>query len=150
MTNIIPEPSNNQKNFVRASGRTTTVSRLFKASTAAVEGQAVAWDGTNGWYTTATNASLEFGILRQTIATTDSDYASTKMVAIEFPVDSSAEWFATTNATPVTANIGTRYDLTSAGLTVDTGNTTYKQCEIVSIVNASQNRVRVKLYTGTN
>ena len=150
MTNSRPEPSNNQNNFVVDTGRTACFGRLFKASTAAVQGQAVAWDGTNAWYTTASNSSLEFGILQNTISTTDSDYASTKNVNIRFPIESSTEWLAQTNATPTTANIGVRYDLTNGGLLVDLGNSTYKQVEITGIVNAAQNIVRVKLYTGTN
>jgi len=32
------------------------------------------------------------GVIRQTIASTDSDYASTKLVKVEFPIEPSVEF----------------------------------------------------------
>ena len=88
---------NDVTNFVRAKGETEIIEVLFSASIVAAEwalvypnpsaaGQYTIADATAGW---------NFGVIRQAIAATDSDYASTKRVKVEVPRWNNVEWFFT-------------------------------------------------------
>ena len=86
---------NNTSNFVRLKGKTVFRKMLFVASVAAEEGSIVYPNGS--WSLTISDwtAWNFLWVIRQTIATTDSDYASTKMVTVEIPVEAWAEWLFT-------------------------------------------------------
>lgn len=85
---------NDNSNFVRVKGKTEIVEVLFSASVAIEEGSVVYPNpAAAGQYTKADSTAWEnFGVIRQTIASTDSDYASTKIVKIEVPRDNNVEW----------------------------------------------------------
>jgi len=88
---------NNVQNFERAKGVTEIVEVLFSASVAVEEGSLVYPNpSAAGQYTKAdATAGWNFGVIRQTIASTDDDYASTKTVKVEVPRENNVEWFFT-------------------------------------------------------
>lgn len=85
---------NNTQNFVRVKWKTEIREVLFSASVAAEEwGLVYPNPSAAGQYTVAdATAWGNMGVIRQTIASTDSDYASTKLVKVEFPVEQNVEW----------------------------------------------------------
>jgi hypothetical protein len=69
--------------------------------------------GSAGTYTVAdSTAGGNMGVIRQTIATTDDDYASTKLVKVEFPVEPTVEWEFTAGGALAQTHEGTYIDLT--------------------------------------
>lgn len=93
---------------------------------------------TSGQVDVAINSSvLLLGISTQKISSSDSDYASTTSVVVE-QIDPTAVYMADVGAGSAAAsNIGAQFDLFDY-LTVDMGNTTYKQVKIVGVISASQ------------
>jgi len=93
MSNPIDTVNNNQ-NFVRVKGKTEIREVLFSASVAAEEwGLVYPNPSAAGQYTVAdATAGGNMGVIRQTIASTDDDYASTKLVKVEFPIEPTVEW----------------------------------------------------------
>ena len=91
---------NDVSNFVRAKGKTEIIEVLFSASVAAEEGSLVYPNpSAAGQFTKAdATAGNAFGVIRQTIASTDSDYASTKLVKVEVPRENNVEWYFTVGA----------------------------------------------------
>lgn len=120
----IPEPQSNVKNFDYVSGRVSTRSVPFVASVAAQMGSVVYPDpGNAGYYTIAdSTAGDNFGIIQQTIATTDDDYASTKNVTVEFPSYQNTVYrFTRGSGTLTSADVGKYVDLyDEKSLAVDT------------------------------
>jgi hypothetical protein len=120
------EPSNTVKNFDYVSGRISTRAVPFVASVAVEMGSVVYPDpGNPGYYTKADDtAGDNFGIIQQTIATTDSDYASTKNVTVEFPSFQNTVYRATRGSGTLTsADIGKYCDLyDEKSLAVDTSS----------------------------
>lgn len=122
--------------FIKRKGR--TVLRWFpkKASTAWNDGDAAIFDG-SGYVTTATSSSTTLlGVHRKTIATTDSDYASTTSVPVEIPVDKFTVWEALT-ASAVATDIGTAVDLTDKA-TVNRGASSHHVVTIVEFISATK------------
>lgn len=93
MSNPIDTVNNNQ-NFVKVRGETIIREVLFSASVAAEEwGLVYPNPSAAGQYTVAdATAGGNMGVIRQTIASTDDDYASTKLVKVEFPTEATVEW----------------------------------------------------------
>jgi len=91
---------NNVQNFVRVKGKTEIIQVLFSATVATAEWAFVYPNpSAAGQYTIAdATAWGNFGVIRQTIATTDSDYDSTKLVSVEVPTENNVEWLWTATA----------------------------------------------------
>lgn len=101
--------------FKRARGKTKTMWLPVTASTAIAAGALVAWS--SGKLIAATSSSNPYsiaGVLKKTIASTDSDYASARLVAVEVPVEMNVEWEADVTSGLVAADIGLYQDLTDA------------------------------------
>ena len=81
---------------------------------------------TSGLVATATTQSTKhLGIILQSVASTDSDFATAAVkVPVEVPLEPSAEFEATVTGTLVTTSLGVQYDLSDAS-TVDQGGTSY-------------------------
>lgn len=90
-----PDSTNNTRYFTRAQGLTKVITGIFTASVAAAEGAIVYPDPGNAgqWTKADSTAGASFGVLMQTIASTDADYASTKVVNIEVPAEPGVKWF---------------------------------------------------------
>jgi hypothetical protein len=85
---------NNNSNFVRVKWKTAIREVLFSASVEVEEGSLVYPNPSAAWqYTKAdSTAWWNFWVVKKTIASTDSDYASTKLVPVEFPTSNDVEW----------------------------------------------------------
>lgn len=81
---------------------------------------------TSGLVATATVQSTKhLGIIKQSIASTDSDFATARKVMVEIPLEPSCEFEADVVGTLLTTSIGLQFDLTSANA-VNKAGTTYK------------------------
>ena len=112
------------------------------ASVAIAEGAAVYWQGSGaGTVTKVTNATANFaGILAETIAATDTDYATAgKLKAVWVPTNTSAEAFFTVGAGTFTAaDVGESvkfYDEVSVD--ADTGGT---QVRITGYISSTKGK----------
>lgn len=63
-------------------------------------------------------AAITFGVIRHTIASTDSDYASDRLIPIEVPVEKHVEYDVDVNSGLVATDLGAEFDIAGAG-TVD-------------------------------
>jgi hypothetical protein len=100
--------------FTRKRGKTKLMWLPMTPSTVATSGALV--EATSGKLTVATNTTKchnTIGVIRKTIAATDADYASDRLVPVEVPVEKYVEWEA-----PV--SVGT-LAATSVGAYFDTG-----------------------------
>ncbi len=105
---------NNTRYFTRSKGETKMITGTFTASVACAEGAIVYPDPGNAgqWTKADSTAGTSFGVLRQTIAATDSDYASTKTVQIEVPAEPGVEWnFLVGSGTFTAADVNKYVDL---------------------------------------
>jgi len=119
---------NHNENFTRLNGAVKTIKVLMTASIAAEQWAALYPDPWNAWqFTIADWTTWNFvWIIQQTIATTDSDFASTKMVTVEIPTQNWTEyrfrvWAWTFTAADVWKKVDFHTD--GASLAVDTTST---------------------------
>jgi len=104
-------------------GKTKTVSLPKTASVTFTAGNLVML--TSGLVATATaQSTAHLGIILESVASTDSDFASNTKVMVEVPLEPSCEIEATVGNTLVTTDIGTAFDLSDAS-TVNRSGTTY-------------------------
>lgn len=104
-------------------GATKTVSFPKTASVTFTKGDLVIL--TSGLVATATiQSTAQIGIIRQDIASTDSDFAANTEVLVEVPRESTCELEAEVTNTLLTTDIGTKFDLNSASV-VNRSGTTY-------------------------
>lgn len=85
------------------------------------------------------------GVLGKTIATTDSDYASAKLVPVEVPTERHVIWEA--DATGFTAggtDEGVEYGISDSA-TVDQTETTAKAFKVMQVVSATKVRGYLKV-----
>lgn len=136
------EKVNHTENFTRVKGRTKVIEGTFTASVAAESGAIVYPDPGNAgqWTKADSTAGESFGVLQETIASTDSDYASTKTVHIEVPDDAGVEWeFTVGSGTFTPADVNKYVDLyDEVSLAVDT--TSKKQCYISGYITSTRGR----------
>lgn len=83
------------------------------------------------------------GIIRKTIAATDSDYATSRLVPIEVPVEKHVEYIADFNSGLLSTDLGTEYDLADA-VTVDHAATTDKCFKVIGYISATKGIVFIK------
>lgn len=99
---------------------------ILTASIAAVDGSILYPDpGNAGQYTIAdSTAGGNFVVIRQTVASTDSNYASAKTVAVEIPMENGVEWtFLVGSGTLTAADVGKYADLVDEkSVAVDTSS----------------------------
>lgn len=131
---------NNTQNFVRVKGQTRMDTVILSASVAVEEGSILYPDPANaGQYTKAdSTAGDNFVVIRETIATTDSNYASTKAVIVEVPAENNVEWeFTVGSGTFTAADVAKYADLSSEkAVAVDTS--VKKQVFIKSYASATK------------
>lgn len=83
------------------------------------------------------------GVIRNTIAATDADYATARMVAIEVPTEKHVIYEIDVNAGLLSTDLGTEYDISGPG-TVDHSGTTDKVVKTVKYISATKGRFHVK------
>jgi hypothetical protein len=118
------DKTNSVKYFTRFAGKTKMGEVILTASVAATDGSILYPDpGNAGQYTIAdSTAGGNFVVIRQTVASTDANYASAKTVAVEIPVEANVEWsFLVGSGTFTAADVGKYCDLVDEkSLAVDT------------------------------
>lgn len=139
------DSTNNTRYFTRLKGQTKTIQGIFTASVAIAQGGMVYPDpGNPGQWTKADSTAGEsFGVIMQTIASTDSDYASTKVVNIEVPAEPGVEWkFLVGSGTFTAADVNKYADLLDE-VSVAVDVTTKKQLFITGYVSATEGRCMI-------
>lgn len=101
--------------FRRKQGRTKLMRLPVTTSTAFTAGALVAF--ASGLLIPATSTSEPkniVGVIRHTIASTDSDYATARLVEVEVPIENFVVWEADVTSGLVAADIGLFQDLTDS------------------------------------
>lgn len=84
------------------------------------------------------------GVLLKTIASTDSDYASTRRVGVIVPVERHVVWEADGTGTFVATDIGAEYGISDSG-TVDKAETTTVHFLVTEFISATKVRGYLKI-----
>lgn len=104
--------------FTRKRGKTKLMWLPVTPSTAFTEGGLVSFS--SGKLIKATNTEKchnIVGVIRKTIASTDADYASDRLVPVEVPVEKNVEWSAPVQVgTLVATSVGLYFDLSTDDL----------------------------------
>ena len=124
--------------FIRYKGLTVTRWLPVTTSTTFTKGDIVAWSsGLLIKATTTSAAKTHAGVIKKTIAATDSDYATARLVPVEVPAEKMVEWRA--GATAITAtDSGLWLDLGSAGAVGSTGSSTYDAVQVKGVLSATE------------
>ncbi len=129
--------------FIRSKGKTKTMHLPVAASAGAMaEGSLVAFS--SGTLILATNTTAGYsivGVLKKTVATTDDDYATARLLPVEVPVEMNVEWEADVKVgTLVATSVGLYFDLTTAddGSGVDQSASTYDIVQCTKFISASK------------
>lgn len=124
--------------FRRVRGKTKIMWLDVTTSTAIAKGYLVAWS--SGYLIAATSStapSTIAGVLAKTIAATDSDYATARLVPVEVPVENNVEWEFPVTSGLVAADRGLYVDLTNGG-TVDRSGSTYDVVQVTHVLSTTK------------
>lgn len=134
--------------FIRRKGKTRFQYLPMTASTVATKGSIMTLSsGLLVVSTSSTAPVLMEGVIRHTIASTDSDYATSgRMVEVETPLEKGVVWEGDT-ASLVTTDIGVEVDLTDGG-TVNRGASSVKVAKAVGVISATKGLFYLKLNFG--
>lgn len=121
------------------SGKTKTIPMPVTTSTALVKDTLVEF--TSGRIAGADadeTADAIAGVLVKTIATTDADYASARLVGVKVPVEKHVQWIAdATGFTVGGTDEGVEYGISDSG-TVDQTETTAKAFKVMKVLSATK------------
>ncbi len=131
--------------FQFVKGRTILRSYPRTASVTMTKGDLVIF--TSGLLATATagdNAATVVGIIQKSVASTDSDFATSAVaMLVECPADSECELVGpVANGTLLTTSVGVKFGLTSAGA-VDFADTSNTDLECVAFISGTQGRFQL-------
>tara|TARA_R110002126_G_scaffold17316_2_gene67724 strand:- start:5017 stop:5445 length:429 start_codon:yes stop_codon:yes gene_type:complete len=124
--------------FIRHKGKTKTIQVPVTTSTAFNEGDVVSY--ASGYIipaTSSTTALSHVGVIAKTIAATDSDYATARLVPVEVPLEKNVEWLADVTSGLVAADVGLLVDLTDAA-TIDRAASTIDAAQVRSVISTTQ------------
>lgn len=93
--------------------------------------------------TSSTAAADIVGVLRHTIASTDADYASARLVEVQVPVERFTVWECDVTSGLVAADIGIEVDLTD-GATVNRAATSVKAVRATKVLTTTKGEFYVK------
>lgn len=130
--------------FIRKQGKTKVIWLPVTTSTALTKGNLVTF--TSGLLvaaTSSTGAADVAGVGVKTIASTDTDYATARLIPVEVPVERHVVWEGAT-ASLVATDIGVEVDLTDAG-TVNRGATSIKVARAVKLISATKGWFYMKI-----
>lgn len=135
--------------LIKPSVRRRLVPAVLPASTAFAVGCGVSIDaagtGATDLKTDATNHLVK-GVIKKAVASTDSDYASTKTVMVERDEDGIWE-VDVGNGTADANDFGNLVDWHSDGLSVDVTASTDKSFEITKYISATKVQGRIKTWS---
>ena len=100
--------------FTQANGRSYTIWLPKAASTVFSVGDLVQPNGTGEITRATTTSNVHLGVIQKNVVATDSDYASTTLVPVTFPVDDTEFFVSVGTGTATEAIIGTFIDLATA------------------------------------
>jgi len=125
--------------FTRKAGKTKVMWLPVTTSTALTKGALVAWSSGLLIAATSTTApSTIAGVIARTVASTDSDYASSRLVPVEVPLENGVLWEFPSSSL-VAADIGLYCDLTDS-LTVNRGGSTYDVVQVMQVLSSTLGR----------
>lgn len=129
--------------FIRKQGKTKIMYFPVAASAGAMaEGSVVALS--SGTLILATNTTPSYycvGVLRKTVTTADSDYATARLLPVEVPVEKNVVWEADVKVgTLATTSVGLYFDLTTAddGSGVDQSASTFDIAFCTKFISTSK------------
>lgn len=124
--------------FTRFKGRTVTRWLPVTTSTAFTKGDIVAWSSSLLIPATSTTAAnILVGVIKKTIASTDADYATARLVPVEVPLDKMTQWRGPVTSGLVAADVSLWVDLTNAG-TINRASSTYDAAQVVSVISSTE------------
>ena len=133
--------------FIKFKGKTKFIYVPVTTSTAFSAGALVSLGGSGLLTVVLDNAKTFLGVIRHAIASTDTDYATARLVEVEVPIEKNVVWEAdATAATFVAADIGSEFGVSSS-LLVDRTDTTNNVFKVLEVVSSS--KIRGFLKTGS-
>lgn len=124
--------------FRRVRGKTKIMWLDVTTSTAIAKGYLTAWSSGYLIACTSTTAPSQIaGVLAKTIAATDDDYATARLVPVEVPIEPYVEWEFPVTASLVAADRGLYCDLTNGG-TVSRASSTYDVVQITHVLSTTK------------
>jgi hypothetical protein len=130
--------------FIIRKGKTKFIYLPVTTSTAITAGTIVtASSGLLVAATSGTTTPNHIGVLRHTIASTDSDYATARSVEVEVPVDRYCEWEADVTSGLVAADIMNEVDLTD-GANVNRGASSIKVARCTKVLTTTKGWFQMK------
>jgi len=124
--------------FTKHKGKSITRWLPVTTSTTFTKGDVVAWSsGLLIKATSSTAAKDHVGVIQKTIAATDSDYATARLVPVLVPAEKMVQFRGPVTSGLVAADIGLWVDLTDAG-TINRGASTYDAAQVVSVISTTE------------
>lgn len=131
--------------FILRQGKTKTMLLPVTTSTALTKDTLVTFSSGLLIAVTSSTASADIvGVVRKTIASTDSDYATARLIPVDVPVERFTVWEGDT-ASAVSTDIGIETDLTNAG-TVNRGATSVKAVRMNKLLSATKGLFWIKFF----
>jgi hypothetical protein len=135
----------NSMSFLVIRGKTKEVQLPVTPSTAITAGTLVTLSSGKLVAVTSGTAAVDIaGILKATIASTDSDYATDRLVAVLVPTSKHVVYEADVTSGLVAADVGLEVDLTD-GNTVNRGATSVKAVKVVRVISTTKGHFYVKV-----
>lgn len=133
--------------FILRKGETKTLLLPVTTSTAFTKDTLVTFSSGLLVAATSSTASADIvGVIRKTIASTDSDYATARLVPVDVPTQRFTVWEGDT-ASAVSTDVGVETDLTDAG-TVNRGATSVKVVRMIQRISATKGLFLIKFMGG--
>jgi hypothetical protein len=131
--------------FAAIKGKMQTIWLPVTPSTALVRNTFVTFASGKLVGATSATASVDIaGILDKTIATTDSDYATDRLVPVLVPIEKHVVYEADVTSGLVAGDIGTEVDLTNSG-TVNRAASVIKAVKVVKVLSSTKGQFLVKI-----
>jgi hypothetical protein len=129
---------------IRKSGKVKTILMPVTASTAFTKDTLVKFSSGKLVPCVSGDAAIDIeGVIRHTIASTDADYASDRLVPIEVPTEKHVIYIVDVNASLAATDLGTEYDISGPG-TVDHSATSDKVVKTVGYISATKGLFHIK------
>lgn len=130
--------------FILKEGKVKTVYLPVTTSTALTKDTLVTFSSGLLVAATSSTASADIvGVIRKTIASTDSDYATSRLVPVDVPTERFTIWEGDVTSGLVSTDIGVEVDLTSAGV-VNRAASSVKAVRCLKVLSSTKGHFLVK------
>ncbi len=134
--------------FIRYKGKTKTEWLPVTTSTVMTKGDIVSWSsGLLIRATSSTTALSHAGVAKKTILATDADYASSRLIPVEVPLEKNVWWLADVTATLVSTDAGGEFDLTDAQ-NVNRGASSVDAVIMKGFISTTKGYFMINFYAG--